>query len=332
MLSSVELRNFKTHVHSVVELDNLVSFIGPNDAGKSNIVTAINMVVLNEPFPERYLHRSSGATEGEVTLKFCNGRRITRWRKGKKQGADLYYEDGRHEAYATTKDLDALIAEFTGFHTVSLDGKSKAECIQIVPLSESSVPFLISGNTPAVVLRKVNMLAAGAKIEQAKVLLESEIRKREKLLDERRAVAVEIETQIEALEAPVWSKIAKQHDVLKDAIEEAEAIPDALEDIAVLLTDYAAAKKAQKDVVRIDSLIKELAGVRTVAAKARQEHDGCSSTITEINAVQQSYVGAVKELEDAEEAETSAEKALQKAQLAMTLVECTKCGRMAQAQ
>ena len=67
-LASLEARNYKTHVHTKIELDSLVSIIGLSDTGKSNLWKGAEMVLLNKPFPESHLHRGSGATEGEYTV------------------------------------------------------------------------------------------------------------------------------------------------------------------------------------------------------------------------------------------------------------------------
>jgi len=82
MITRVEIENFQSHHHTVVDLVNGVNvIIGPSDAGKSAVFRAINWVVSNRPLGEAY--RSEWGGDTKVTLTTDRGDCVVRLRTDK---------------------------------------------------------------------------------------------------------------------------------------------------------------------------------------------------------------------------------------------------------
>lgn len=83
MITKVEIQNFQSHKHTVVDLVNGVNvIIGPSDAGKSSIFRAINWVVSNRPLGDSY--RSEWGGDTKVVLHTSAGSIIERIRTDKR--------------------------------------------------------------------------------------------------------------------------------------------------------------------------------------------------------------------------------------------------------
>lgn len=248
-IEKVVIHNYKSHAHTEIEdLGDLVSFIGDNGHGKSNVFKAIVMTVTNAAWPEHHLRR--GQKDGYVEVWFSDGRMIRRSREKSKQMVELRHEDGRTETFQTIKDATELVVAFTGFHSIQLERTGKAECIQIVPL-EDTAPFLISGNSDQTIRRKIETLASGAKIERAKGVLESEARKLRADLDTCVLLVAGSERVVGVLEDTRWETV-------NTSFESANTIFDQIE------SKYA----AQQELATLEEAVLRAAKVRPLGDKA----------------------------------------------------------------
>ncbi len=78
MITKIELTNFKSHAHTVIEPGRVTALVGPNGCGKSSVLQAIHSLIrlIDEPwgqvFKDRlafdYLH-TQGTTNTEITLQ-----------------------------------------------------------------------------------------------------------------------------------------------------------------------------------------------------------------------------------------------------------------------
>lgn len=90
MITRVELTNFQSHKHTIVDLVEGVNvIIGPSDAGKSALFRAINWVVGNRPLGDAY--RSDWGGDTSVTITTSEGHVVTRIRTDKQ---NAYIVDG----------------------------------------------------------------------------------------------------------------------------------------------------------------------------------------------------------------------------------------------
>lgn len=254
-LKSLELNNYTSYRQ--LKIDNfkdLVAIVGLNGAGKSNIYLALETALTHGSFTEDdlYLDRitKKRAKSGSITvgIEVENGiRYITRTREGSKQSLILRWEDGKVEEFRTIKDKELydIVAKFTGFHRIKLDINDKTgKCIQFVPLDETT-PFLITGNSNEVVLRKVNTLASGAQIEKAKILIEKDVRK--------------AETDLKVLQKLVEEKEQSKSNVSEDLLVE---LSECMENIDKLTGKIERLVKKREKLTLILAQYKELMSTR----------------------------------------------------------------------
>ncbi|MFP4565092.1 MAG: AAA family ATPase [Spirochaetaceae bacterium] len=91
MITRIELDNFMSHEHTVIEpSDGLTVLVGPNNCGKSAVVAALQILAHNET--STYVMRH-GEKETRVAVHTDDGHEIE-WRR-KKSGGPSYTVDGR---------------------------------------------------------------------------------------------------------------------------------------------------------------------------------------------------------------------------------------------
>ncbi|MFO8065871.1 MAG: AAA family ATPase [Spirochaetota bacterium] len=91
MITRIELVNFMSHEHTVIEpAEGLTVLVGPNNCGKSAVVTALQILAHNEN--STYVLRH-GAKEARVAVETSDGHSIE-WRR-KKTGGPSYVVNGR---------------------------------------------------------------------------------------------------------------------------------------------------------------------------------------------------------------------------------------------
>jgi DNA repair exonuclease SbcCD nuclease subunit/tetratricopeptide (TPR) repeat protein len=84
-IAKVELENFQSHEHTIVEFgEGLNAIIGPSDSGKSSIIRALRWVLYNEPKGADFIRH--GANTCRVRVTFDNGEFIERIRTVKHAG------------------------------------------------------------------------------------------------------------------------------------------------------------------------------------------------------------------------------------------------------
>ncbi len=141
MITQVELKNFQSHQHTVIDLVNGVNvIIGPSDAGKSAVFRAINWVVSNRPLGDAY--RSDWGGDTSVTLTTDAGQVITRLRTDKQ---NAYIVNGvTLAAFGTEPPADV-------FEALAIDANN----VQ----SQADPPFLLAAS-PGEVAAALNRAAS----------------------------------------------------------------------------------------------------------------------------------------------------------------------------
>jgi exonuclease SbcC len=100
MIRRIVLENFMSHVRTEIEpARGLTVLIGPNNCGKSAVVSALQTLCSNIPGDFMLRH---GAKECSVTMETDDGHSVT-WRR-KKSGTVSYLIDGREVPRAVTPD------------------------------------------------------------------------------------------------------------------------------------------------------------------------------------------------------------------------------------
>lgn len=93
MIRQIEIKNFRSHKHTVLDLCNSVNVLmGETDAGKTVIMDAVRWVWENRPTNFKFHSFFAGEDEAtEVTLRLAEGHTITRRRSNKE---NVYVIDG----------------------------------------------------------------------------------------------------------------------------------------------------------------------------------------------------------------------------------------------
>jgi DNA repair exonuclease SbcCD ATPase subunit len=290
LLRALEIKNYLSHQYTYLDnIEDLFAFIGENDCGKSNIWEAINMVVHNEPWPEEDLFENKLTKErtksGFVRIVFDDGREITRERDGKSQSVTLVWEDGTTDVYKTVKGLDETIAGFTGFAKIRVDkSDSTPESLQLIPIEEASLPFMISGIKEDGILRRLNRLAFGAGFESAKVLVDKDIRAREADLRVANTLKEQSERVVKVLEEDDWG-------VAEGMVAKAET----------LVEEACGYERKAETLTEIQDKISTTYGIVAL----RGLHDKLFETVSRLSEVLESYDESEKELEDIKNLEAS---------------------------
>jgi chromosome segregation ATPase len=224
MISSIELYNYKSYHKESITPGIFASIIGDSEAGKSNLIRALKMVVLNEPFPEHHIRH--GAKSAYVTVSFNDGRKITRKRDSKGQSLLLERPGSALLEYRGIKGHDEEVWAFTGFKPIALD-KNVTDIVQIVDIDERD--FMLSGISPESYMRRLMKLMAGVGIETAKINLESTARQIKSKIDVQESVVSQHEATLSKLDNPVWNKLRSKTNNLQAKQTQVDAITALLE-------------------------------------------------------------------------------------------------------
>lgn len=171
MIKSVELTNFTSYEHEIVEFELVTYITGRNGHGKSNLLEALRITLFNENFPVTLIR--NGQKEAIIVVTFVDGRRIRRIRNLKGSSVTAWDPTGKEVFdYTTVTGVTDQVQAFTGFVPVKLDVNGKAENIQYIP---PKAPQFLLDRSADVTMRCLSALLSGQGIEVAKTLLNKDI-------------------------------------------------------------------------------------------------------------------------------------------------------------
>jgi len=171
MIKSVELTNFTSYDHEIIEFEPVTYITGRNGHGKSNLLEALRITLFNENFPVSLIR--NGQKEAVITITFVDGRKIQRTRNTKGSAVVAWDPNGKKILdYTTVSGVTDQVQAFTGFRPVKLDVNGKAENLQYVP--PKSPQFLLDRG-PDVTMRCLSALLSGQGIEVAKTLINKDV-------------------------------------------------------------------------------------------------------------------------------------------------------------
>lgn len=274
MIESLILENFQCHSKTKIQLDKIVTVVGPSDIGKSAIIRALKFLVFNKARKNAIKHGEDSVT---VSAK-VDGRKIVR-HKGK---------------------------DFNGY---KLDGKEfKAlgqagvpdEISNLLNLSEENFQNQLSSpfwfmQTPGEVAKELNRIVNLDLIDRVHAWLASELRKAKASVEVSEGRLSEAQRRQEELE---WTRLANKKltqvetkynelekeraeiisiESLIERIQEAESfLQDASKAIrdaekAVLLATKA--MESKKEVDRLEEMLKNIVIAEKLVVQAKREAD-----------------------------------------------------------
>ncbi|MDO5714992.1 MAG: AAA family ATPase [Tissierellia bacterium] len=140
-ITKVELENFQSHSHSVMEFDRGLNVIlGNSDSGKTAVLRGIKWTLYNEPLGDYFIRQ--GETNVSVTITFNTGTVVKRLRTRSKNAYYLKKPDGKEynfEGFGTVVPKE--ISETIGMYKINLDNENRS----ILNIAEQlEGPFLLN--------------------------------------------------------------------------------------------------------------------------------------------------------------------------------------------
>ena len=124
MLKTLELTNFQTHHHLIIDFDsNVTTIIGPSDEGKSAIKRAIEWVCLNQPAGNDFMNWDEGINNVSVALTTDLGTVIRSWNKGENLYILKYPNKEPKEYKAFGRTVPEPIEQFLQMSDINFQGQ-----------------------------------------------------------------------------------------------------------------------------------------------------------------------------------------------------------------
>jgi DNA repair ATPase RecN len=147
MLEKIEIKNFQSHKHTILDLSKGINVItGTSDVGKSSIRRAIEWLQSNRPRGTAFI-RSGAKTPTEVSMKF-DGTTVTRTKSKSKNS----YALGKTEFNVVKTDVPNEITKFLNIDAVSVQGQHEK--------------YFLLQDTSGEVAKKLNKVAGFEIIDQ----------------------------------------------------------------------------------------------------------------------------------------------------------------------
>uniref|UniRef100_A0A6M3IMF3 Putative ATPase domain containing protein n=1 Tax=viral metagenome TaxID=1070528 RepID=A0A6M3IMF3_9ZZZZ len=212
MIKSITLKNFQSHVDTILELDDGVNIVqGQSDSGKSSVIRALLWLATNRPSGDAF--RRHGKKKVSVSVVLDSGEMVERLKEKSSNGYTL---DGKSYE-ATGTEVPETICNLLNLNDVNVQWQMDA-------------PFLLSESSGEVA-RQLNKVADLEKIDTALANVNRMIRdNKEKLLSEaQRKISLEGELsrfagvdalektveRLKELDAKVFSIVKSAQDILQ---------------------------------------------------------------------------------------------------------------------
>lgn len=286
-LKRIELQNFGPFQFAVLDdLDKEVKFAGPNDAGKTMIMTAVVSALLGQGFDSSFIYRDPHATkqvkEAAVILDWYDGRSMEMRLSGATMKWKLIADsaDTTCEPILLTgkrdKGITEQIQQFTGYSEVAVDSSQKV-CLNVFELGSPN--FLMDGRNPMAVMAMINKYAGSGKLEEVLKRLTSQTGKITQGITAQQALVKDYTAKKKALQI---TKVKKEEVVVKRAVATMKRIDLLQQSIEPLKTMGA-------DIAETQGEISDLTARERVLIKGLKK---AKSLLSAIDAAQETYESA----------------------------------------
>lgn len=193
-ITQVRLKNFQSHVDTVVNFDDYNIIYGKTNSGKSAILRGLKWALYNLPPAEGVDFRRFGTKETVVEVSFDDGKKITRRRTAKEN--EYVLDDNGNKKSFTQFGRGPLkeVLDFHGMYQVNLFGQPQS--INIVEQSEP--PFFLS-NGPTARGKLIGRLAGTVLYERALSLIRKDVSNINKTISQNKDNLESVNKEIEDL-------------------------------------------------------------------------------------------------------------------------------------
>lgn len=219
-IAKLRLVNFKSHSDTTLEFDQITSFIGISNSGKSHIYKALKMVLYHESFPEDWIRY--GCQEASVYLELVDGTSVERKRTRTTQEVRITDSKGKVSVFTGKKDATQFVNSVLGFRKLVVNPATPnvAEPLNFMGVGEISP--LLTGSQPASVQKRLSSLLGTDSISQALYALGQEEASVTKDLS---GVSTSLDTFVEEC-----NSIQKTLDSVNSLVEDVEKVAAFLDD------------------------------------------------------------------------------------------------------
>jgi len=252
MIKSIEIINFRTHEHSILNFCNGVNvIIGDTDSGKSNIMRCFDWVLNNSPSGESMRSEWGGDTEGIVTFNDGTVKRLRTDSRNEYQIND----DKPFKSFGSAVPIE--VAELINMTQTNFE-------------RQFDTPFII-GWSPGDRGRFINEICNFKQIDESISYINKMIWEERQVVKETKSNIEELESQLEEFE---------DLDQLEKDIEKLEKIEERVLDLTdkqIHLQELIGkTKKRQKDIAKFRDFLKiegVAKGLDTITREIGQLHE-----------------------------------------------------------
>lgn len=176
-IKKLRLKNFKSHVDTDINFDQITSITGKNDSGKTNILRALKLLLHHGDWPATWIRY--GQESASIELELTDGTVITRKRTKASQSVSIRTKD-KIETYEGKKDATEFIAAAVGIKKIVLDETTGPEDLNFVEVHDG--PYLLGGRADTV-QRKIAGIVGANKIDDARSRILKKVRELESQLN-----------------------------------------------------------------------------------------------------------------------------------------------------
>ena len=268
-LKSLRLENFKSHKDTTIEFGQITSIVGSNNAGKTNILRALKLVLHHTDWPASWIRYKQD--KACITVEFTNGLIIRRHRTPKSQSVEIVQPDGTITKFEGKKEATSFIQEATGIKKIVLDEVSGPEDLNFSDVNEG--PYLLGGRSDSIQRKVAGILGANS-IEDARNRLTKKARKVQSSLDESQKELDSLKPTLDVLRShstkanDLFNSLNSTYNKWSELTNKLEKINNEIEHRNSLLKklNVNVVTKAQKDLATCKDLLTKFEG-----AKAQEE-------------------------------------------------------------
>ena len=271
IIKRIEINNFQSHKHSVIELDNgLNALVGVSDSGKSAIVRALIWCLYNYPKGDEFIRTGENKTSVKVSLS--DGSYIIRSRDKKSSGSytvcDVNGELQHYEGFGSE-----LPIEVENEHQMPYIPLTKDKSINVNISQQLDQPFLLT-ESPSVKAIAVGKITNTDKVDAAIKTISSdcksvqkEIKTLSKLLKEKNSELIKYED---------LDNDKKLIDILEDKFEKYYNLLEEFSELENMLKGY---NKIESRISELENLLNKRVDFELVESRINSSKDAINILI-----------------------------------------------------